>query len=625
MGRWAWVAVCISLLFIPCHYAAAASEPVAHVRLDRSATAYDLHDDLTYSETIEVDQTLLTPRGLSESERAVQSFYPDSQSLDLVEAWVVQPDGARVEATPANTFTRPSAAAQGAPGFSGSLTTTVLFPQLRPGSRTHVKWRLVQKTPPLLGFNVWDEAAFEMATIEDAVDITAPESVALTWTQRGGYTVSDERASGRRHIHAEMNHTSGQAREPNMVSTSDFQPLFLATSLSGWEEIGAIYNRQSRDRIVVTPEIAALAENIAAHAEGLDAARLVYDWVATNIRYVAVFLDPNDGYVPHAADAVLRAGYGDCKDHVALMQALLAARGIEAQAALVDWGGRTRDLPLVNPGQFNHAFVYLPQYDVYANPTNPYATFGALDRRLADKITVLATETGRVARTPRSRPEANRYSVESRVRVEPDGTLDGAARFTTASNLDSAIRGAMAASASPRDLAERLLNNTAEGGFGEFHTSNPRDLESAFDIVATWTSPHGITFQGRDAYVPMPTGPDLRPPHSMRAFFTSSGERKLAMMVGAGDYSWSTTLLLPADVSVISLPPDLALHNDAGSFTASYERIDGGLRVSRHLTVERDVYAAADYANLTALLYAPIEDARAVAVLERGEQAVAVR
>ena len=621
MKCWAWAAVaCVSVTVAsPVGWAA---EPVAHTRLDRSVASYDVHDDLTYVAITEVDETLLTPRGLNESERAAQGFYPDTQSLAVLEAWVDQPDGTRVAVTPANTFTRPSAASQGAPGFSGGLTTTVLFPQLRPGSRTHVKWRLAQNTPPLLGFNAWDEAAFDMATTQDAVDISAPMSVPLRWAQRGGYAVTDEQVDGQRHIHAELDHTAGQAREPSMVATSDFQPMFLASSLPDWEAIGAIYYRQSRDRVTVTPAVAALAERIAGHAEGLDAARRIYDWVATNIRYVAIFLDPNDGYVPHAADAVLAAGYGDCKDHVALMQALLAARGIEAQAALVDWGTRTRDLPMVNPGQFNHAFVYLPQYDVYANPTNPYATFGALDRRLAGKITVLATETGRVGRTPPSSPEANRYSMDSSVRLAPDGTLAGAANFTTAANLDSAIRGAMAGSASPRELAERVLNNTAEGGFGEFHTSDPRDLEQPFDLVATWNSPHGITFQGRHAYVVMPTGPDLRPPHSMRAYLASSGERRVAMTVGAGDYNWTTTLLLPPGVAVASVPQDNALRNAAGSYAAHYELVAGGLRAKRELVIAQDVYPAEQYAQLAALLYAPIEDARTVAVLERTDPPV---
>ena len=102
--------------------------------------------------------------------------------------------------------------------------------------------------------------------------------------------------------------------------------------------IGAIYYRLSQGRAVVTPEIAALAARIVGDRTGLEAARAIYDWVSVNIRYIALTLNPNDGWVPHPAAEVLAAGYGDCKDHAVLMQALLAARGIVGQAALVQWG-----------------------------------------------------------------------------------------------------------------------------------------------------------------------------------------------------------------------------------------------------------------------------------------------
>jgi transglutaminase-like putative cysteine protease len=607
-------------LFAGAHVARAA-EAVVHARLDLSASTFEVHDDLTYVETTEIDYTLLTPRGLNEHERSQQTFYPDSQSLDIMEAWVTEPDGTRVPVTAENMFTRPSAASEEAPGFVGSMTTTVLFPRLREGSQTHIKYRLTQKTPPLLGFNVWDEAAFDTPTTTDWIDITLPARLNFSWAQRGGYSVTDATLAGTRHIHAERDHTKGLESEPSMVSTSDFQPIFLGSTLPDMETIGAIYYRQSRDRAAVTPEISALAATIAGDATGLDAARRIYDWVATHIRYVAVYLDPNDGWVPHAAEEVLRNGYGDCKDHVVIMQALLAARGIKAEAALIDWGNRTKDLPLQNPGQFNHAIVYLPDYDVFANPTNPYATFDALDRRLAGKLVVIATEHGHVSRTPPSRPEANRYRIESRVRLLPDGTLEGSADLSTSANLDSAVRSAMANAISSRSLVERLLNNTPEGGFGEYRAGNPHDLEHPFSIAATWTSPHGIAFQGRDAFAPIPTGPDLRPPQTMRSFLISQGDRHFPFMVGAGEYTWVTSLALPAGIAITALPPDEHFSNDAGSFSASYERTESGLSVTRRLTILRDVYEAAEYPELKALLYAPIDDSRAVAVLEREEQA----
>ena len=127
----------------------------------------------------------------------------------------------------------------------------------------------------------------------------------------------------------------------------------------------------------MTPAISALAAQVAGGRTGEDAARAVYDWVTANIRYIAVYLDPNDGWVPHQAQTVLDHGYGDCKDHVVLMQAMLGSLGIRAEAAMIDWGDRTTEAPLWVP-QFNHAIVYLPAFQRYLNPTDPYARYGTL-------------------------------------------------------------------------------------------------------------------------------------------------------------------------------------------------------------------------------------------------------
>jgi transglutaminase-like putative cysteine protease len=625
-GLFGLVAICVLALAVPRTATAAPADAAApqkriHARLDFDRTSFEIHPDLTYVETLELDYTLLTPRGLRERERSALDYYPDSQSLEVLEAWVTQPDGSRLVVGPSQIFTRPSAATQDAPGFTGSLTTTVLYPQLREGSRTHIIWRLTQKVPPLLGVSVWSEPPFEWPMTHGEVDITAPADLNLPWRARGGFKVSDTVTDGTRHVVATLDDTQGDEAERYMVSTSDFQPMFLMTSLHSLQEIGAIYYRQSHDRVVVTPRIADLAASIVGADTGVDAARDIYDWVATNIRYVAVFLNPNDGYVPHPSDQVLANGFGDCKDHVVLMQALLAARGIRAEAALIDWGTRTKDLPLWTPSQFNHAIVYLPDFDLFANPTDPYARFDALDRRLSGKTVVVATPEGEVRTTPPSGPQTNRYALDSEIRMLPDGTLQGEAHMHLSASLDSGMRSAVANAATSRDLVDRLLAYDPEGGSGALTTSNPRDLAHPFDISATWTSPHGVTFQGPHAYMTVPAGIDVESPARLRQYLSPSGKRRHGLLANSGDYRWTTSITLPATVSVISLPPDIDFSNAAGSYAVNYTRTANVIGIERHLVIARNVYEPSEYPDLEALLYQPIDDARAAIVLDREETA----
>jgi transglutaminase-like putative cysteine protease len=600
----------------------ARAEPVAHVRIDHSDVLYVVNPDQTFAETATIDRTLLTTRGIQLRDRSTVSFYPDQQKLEVLEAWVDQPDGTRLQVGPESRFTRPSAASQDAPGFTASLTTTIVYPQLRPGSRTHLKFRRVQTTAPILGFNAWSEAELEDTTLQDRMEIDLPAGLSLHWRTRGPVTVTDSTEGGIRRIVAEMPPTEGQEPERSAVDTSDFQPIFLATTLPDLEAVGAIYYRQSQGRAVVTPEIAALAASIAGERTGLDAARAIYDWVTVNIRYIAVYLNPNDGWVPHEAAEVLKNGYGDCKDHAVLMQTLLAARGIVGQAALIHWGDRYADLPLGSPFEFNHAIVYLPDYDLYLNPTNPYAPFGSLDSTLSGKRVVIATGIGHVAHTPASTPASYRYAIDSRVSIDAEGNIEGRAGWTLSPNVDTTLRAHLANASSPGDLMERVLLGTPEGGFGSFKASDPRDLATPLTLSATWRSPRGVTLRDADAAVPVPSGPDVEPAHRLRRYLSADGTRHTPLAIGATDLSWTTSISLSPGIAATRLPSDVDIRTAAGHYTARYQRDGSGVQVTRNLVIDRDVFQPTEYPELERLLYAALDDTRSTLTLSRAEAVV---
>lgn len=596
----------------------ARADEQVHARIERSASRYEVNRDLTWVQTIERDELVLTARGAAQRDRATTTFHPGTQSAELVEAWVTQPDGARLEVAPANVFTRPSQASAGAPGFTSTQTITALFPQVRAGSRLHVRWRVTQREPAMLGFNVWTEPPMEVPIGVATVEIQAPADMPLHWRARGGFEVVDTVADGVRHVEARIADTRAVLPERNQVASRDFRPLFLATSLGSLEELGALYHRRSAVMAAVTPEIEALARRVAGDRTGLDAAAAVYQWITGNMRYVAVYLDPNSGWVPRPAAQVLRDGFGDCKDHVVLMQAMLAALGIRAEAGIIEWGTSYEPMPLWTPWQFNHVVIYLPEYDRFANPTNPYAPFEAMDRRLSGKPVVIASEEGRVMLTPPSRPEDNRTAVDAEVTVAPDGTISGRSRITQSPVLSSGPRGAIAGAASTRELAERMLLGTPEGGYGELDATDPRDLSRPFEVTATWRSPRGAPAPDRDLQLAVPVGIDFEPASRLRQALLPDRSRAFPVLAGARDQAWSTVLRLPPDWTVRELPAPVRVETPAGSYVATYERTGDGVRVSRRLVLLKDVYQPGEVPALQQVLYAPLDDARTILTLTPG-------
>ena len=579
---------------------------VVHARFDHLSDTYQVNRDLTYTRTELIDATLFTTRALRRLDRSEQTFYPARQTLEVVEAWVEQPDGTRVPVAKESIFTRPSTASRSAPEFVDSLTTTVLFPRLTLGTRIHIVWRFTQKVPALLGFNTYNINVFDWDTGRDETRIDIPADVPLNWRARGGYVVSDTTENGIRHIVAAIENTAAREEEPATVNHNDFMPLFVASTLPSLEAMGALIDRASEGRAAVTPEIAALAERIAGERTGLDAARAIHAWIVANIRYVAVWLNPDDGYVPHAAAEILKAGYGDCKDYVTLTQALLAARGIEARMAVIDWGTSYADPLLANPMFFNHAIVYLPAYDHYLNPTDRHAGFDALHPSLSGKTVVLITREGRVARTPPATPDGNRYRYSAHLALAPDGSIDGTARFTMTPNMEIWARNELATAPSLTELAQRMLATTPEGGFGAFEVHRPAGPEPRAGPGRDLAQPVGGGYQGPRH---VSAGPGRSGPVFVvreRAKLTPAGTRRSPEIAGVIDAGWETTIALPPDMEIAHLPADIDLTTAVGHYSAHYRDEHRGVRVSRDLVIERQVVQPEAYPDLERLLDAAL-------------------
>ncbi|SBV34766.1 Transglutaminase-like protein [uncultured Sphingopyxis sp.] len=96
----------------------------------------------------------------------------------------------------------------------------------------------------------------------------------------------------------------------------------------------------------------------AAHAEPLDRARAALGLVQRDVRYIYVGLG-NGNLTPATAEETWQRRYGDCKGKTALLLALLARLGIEAEAVLANNSGGDDGLDerLPNPGMFDHVLV----------------------------------------------------------------------------------------------------------------------------------------------------------------------------------------------------------------------------------------------------------------------------
>ncbi len=595
------------------------AQHVVHARLDRSLSSYKVDAALGYVLTATQDWTLLTQRGLGLRDRASFQFYPSKQAVELVEAWVDQPDGTRVPVPASSVFTRISPMPANVTGFVTSRTMTVLFPQLRLGSRTHVVWKMTRAALPPFGFNAASVLDYEWDTALSETRIDLPATVAVTWRARGGFVVSDVTEAGRRYIVARITDRQGQDIEPGMVNIGDFQPQFQATSLPDFEAIGTATAQAAKGTGTVQPALQSLADRIAGELLGEAAARAIHDWVKTNIRPTVLALNPVEGFAPRPAQAVLQTGYGDGRDMAALTQALLAARGIPSELVLIEEGTRSTPPLLWAAFVFNQVILYLPDFDRYLNMFSRFSRFDALQPNMRDKLVVHVNDPGRQGRTPPNTPEQSCYHARLRTSLDRAGTITGHANFDMSPTAEAFVRAQIAEASSLEQLAGQSIATTPEGGSGTYVASNPRDLSQPLRLAADWTSPRVLNRLGGALTLQVPQGVGPLVVTGLRDLLrqTASGPRRTPAWVGARDYRWDVSLTVPDGWRITRLPQDVRVENVIGRYEAQYRAEGQTILVRRQLIVVLNVVAPDQFSDLEALAYAPIEDTRGLVFLEQ--------
>ena len=403
-------------------------------------------DTASYSKAIDVratvnkdmtSTTLATIRHKVLKESAIQmlgqivlSYSESRDTLEIPEAYTEKADGRRIDIDPATILTRDAATGLGAVYQRDAKTKTLIFPDIEVGdtlvyvARTHrfdkrlgehfVYSSLLSQSVPLTSYRL---------------EVLAPATLDLDLHFKGdGFThvITDEDGV-RRHVIG-FAPKPWRQDDPDAVSPWDREPSITITTFKSMEQLAETYWRHMQGKDAVTSEVQALAEDITkgigdrrAQVEAIDR------WVKRNIRYVMVYLGAG-GFTPNPASTVLKNRYGDCKDHAAVMSALLKAKNISSEQVLIAMGNSYRLSPVPMP-EFNHVMLYVPELGIYTDPTASTAALGVLPTGSYDKPVLHITDAGsRLARTPPMRSEDHVTVSTTKVTVGADGLIKGTTR-----------------------------------------------------------------------------------------------------------------------------------------------------------------------------------------------------
>ncbi|HEX7381734.1 MAG TPA: DUF3857 domain-containing protein, partial [Nevskiaceae bacterium] len=569
----------------------------------------------------------LTRTGAHALNPFIEQYSKSMARLTVESAWIVEPDGRRVDVSAADITTRPAPAPAGSdssPVYDNNMMVSIVLPGFTKGDVLHLQTLKTQFEPyfPKQFFDAWGPAAEESARNERVV-VRGPAGMKLRAAQRGGWTVTRAAQGGGALFTATLAVHHAEFHGTSTVDSADFSPVFEVTSFPSWASVGAAYWARAKDKAEVTPLVQRVADQVAGKLHGWAAVQALYMWEAQHIHYIALELGAG-GFVPISANTTLETGYGDCKQYSTLLEALLAARGITAWPVLINWSNGFRLLPLPAP-DFNHAIDYLPAYHTFLDATGQFETPGQLAVGERDKEVVISGPHPRLAQTPAADPARNRLAYDATLHLAPDGTLTGQATMTTSGWWAWFNR--MIFSEVPPAAYGRLMNQLlapSGGGSGSFQPGNPTTLDRPMRVAARWSTP-AYAVGGKTLSVPLPAGPYLVPsmgstsdPIASLAAVAGPETRRHDLSTYFGEVDWRSTLTLPSGYAPTWLPPDVNLHNAAGSFRYTLSDHDGTISARYRLRLNHIVYTPAQYPALRALLLADLRAQQAPLVFHRG-------
>lgn len=532
-------------------------------------------------------------------------FDKNLEKVDLLAAETIDRDGVAhpVGVDGIRDVQEPRSA--GAPTFQDGLLRTVVFPGVEAGSSTRVAFRKTRTKPVNRGYFGYTVEPSREPVDNQRLIFDLPADMPLYADARGYVALPPVTANGRTRYEFDYRHGPYDRIENGAVGYATYGDRLVVSTLPDYAAFAARYRNAAVDPGTDDPAVTQLARTLTAGAaDPRDKARILYDWVQANVRYVGLFLGETAA-APHRVTDILRNRYGDCKDHVALFGALLAAVGIRSEPVLINLGSvyTLPSVPGYGGGAINHAITWLPDLARYADTTTAGIAFGYLPPIVMDRPALLV-DSGVLSRTPATQPRGRV------ARVEIDAAGPGATQFHAYIEDDgwtAELERNLFRRATPDaivQLANNRLRQSGLRGRAQLSTSDRRVTDGPFDVTLSGTLDHFVWPDGTTAL------PALS---SLTGGIATQVESWLAEPVRTqpwgcigGTFDETGQIALPADVAVTDLPADTAVHDRFVDFTSHYvfDAVAHVVQVSRRMTADfgRQVCTPDEFTALRASL-----------------------
>jgi tetratricopeptide (TPR) repeat protein len=561
-----------------------APEPKPHSRepfvLEQYATVARFENDGRSEEHLHVRVRVQTDAGVASWNELVVGYNRATEAVEFRYVRLEKAAGGTVAIGDGGVKDDVAAKVRDFPAYGDCREKRISISSLAPGDT--LDYEIVKRATQAVAPNeFWFEHRFVDSAIalDERLEINIPSTRSVTLKSPSPYET--QQLAGRtiyrwKRQNFMLEKPSSQ-QDPAEAKPADVQ----LTTFRTWSDVSRWYTKLARSQDEPTSATRAKTEELThKHANELEKAEALYDYVSKSIRYVDLPVGAV-GYRPHTPDEVLANQYGDSLDKHVLLAAMLRAAGMPAETALVP-SAEKLDPALPSPAPFNRVItaVSLGEERIWMNATLDVVPFRLLASQLRNKSVLLvsADGSGKILKTPADPPFLSTQNVEIEGEVSELGKLTASAHYVVRGDTELVLRSAFhrAAQTQWKEIGQTILS--LDGIHGEVTAARPNDptaTHDPFELDIDFTEANFIDWSSQRTRTTLPL-------------------LAIGMPDPPGDQSKPIELGSPLRVTVrleLHLPPSLAaeppvgvaIDHDYAQFTASYRYQDHVVTAQRSL------------------------------------------
>ncbi|WP_395817636.1 DUF3857 domain-containing protein [Archangium minus] len=570
----------------------------SYVRVQKSGLSGRLHQFAV---------KVLNARGVEAFRSFPITYSPDRQEVRILRARITKEDGSVVDSYGESdrNINEPWTGM-----YYDARAKVLSFPGLAPGDVLELQYRLDDTAQENLLSDYWGDVesvqgVYPKVRYQYLVDM--PKERPLYWNEKKlpGVTYARKDVEGERVLHSwGAKHVAKVVPEPGMPGWAEVAANLHVSTYRTWDEVGRYWWGLVRDQLTPNDELRRTVDTVLKGVDRKDqqaVVRAIYNFVVTNTRYVALEFGIH-GFKPYRVDRVLSRRFGDCKDKASLIHSMLKVAGVDSRLVLL----RMRDLGSIGEepaslAAFNHAIVYVPQFDLYLDGTAEF--HGARELPSADRVAnVLVVEPGGKASfltTPEARPEDNASRLSMSMTLRPDGSAEVTGASTVGGQMAPEYRRAYRAVASRKSTFERSWAQSFPGlTVHDVKLNDTTRLDDDVQVDFRMAIPRfAEATPGLLRFLPFGTG------RAYTQSYASLAERRFDLVMNSPWVnSFTFRYTLPQGYSVAELPPNHQEETPFGRVRLSYRQEGNQLICDGEVAMTAARVKADDYAAFRAFL-----------------------